>query len=64
MPSDWRYAEVKKLLESHDWFLDRIRGSHHVFTRPGKRTIVFPVHHGRVKYAYVRQIQKIIDEEG
>jgi predicted RNA binding protein YcfA (HicA-like mRNA interferase family) len=63
MPSDVRYSEVKKLLESNGWHLDRIRGSHHVFTRPGKRNIIIPIHGKNVRYVYVRQIQKIIEEE-
>lgn len=64
MPSDWRYAEVKRLLESNGWFLDRVRGSHHIFAKAGKRTIIVPVHGGRVTYVYVRQIKKIIEEDG
>ena len=63
MPSDVRYSDVKKLLESNGWQLDRIRGSHHIFARPGKRNIIIPVHAKTVKYVYVRQIQKIIEEE-
>ena len=39
--------------------LDRIRGSHHVFEKPGVLPVVIPVHRGRVKYAYVRKIQKL-----
>lgn len=38
--------------------LVRISGSHHIFDKPGYRPISIPVHHGKVKYAYVRQIKK------
>ena len=62
MPSEWRYAEVKRLLESSGWFLDRITGSHHIFAKSGKRNIIFPVHGGEVKFVYVRQAQKILEE--
>ncbi len=60
MPSDWRYADVKKLLESHGWELDRIRGSHHVFSGVGRRTLPIPVHKKKVSFEYVRLIQREI----
>ena len=43
------------------YVLDRINGSHHVFHKTGQRPIVIPVHHGKVKPYYVRQIRKIIE---
>ena len=58
MPSDIRFAEVKKLLKSHDWTLSRIKGSHHVFTKEGESPIVIPGHKRRVKYVYVREIKE------
>ena len=64
MPSDVSFAEVRRFVESHGWVLVRIRGSHHIFKRSNGRIFVIPVHHGRVKYVYYRQIQKIIEEEG
>ena len=64
MPSDVRFSVVRALLESHGWSLSRIRGSHHVFEKPEATLIVVPVHRGKVKYGYVRRIQKIIEEEG
>ena len=63
MPSNVRFAEVRKLLETHGWTLSRIRGSHHVFTKPGAGAVPIPVHHNQVKAAYVRKIQKLIAEE-
>lgn len=58
-----RFAFVRKLLESKGYELARIRGSHHVFTKAGKTPIVIPVHRGRVKEVYVRQVEKLIAEE-
>lgn len=58
MPSEVRYSEVKRLLESHGWVLNRINGSHHVFTKPAGRSFSIPVHHGKVKFPYVREIKK------
>ena len=54
-----RFPEVKKMLEAKGYQLDRIRGSHHVFAKPGFRPVVIPVHHGKVKHAYIRKIEKV-----
>ncbi|MBN1942596.1 MAG: type II toxin-antitoxin system HicA family toxin [Phycisphaerae bacterium] len=59
MPSDRPFREVERLLESKRYLLTRISGSHHVFTKPGARPFPVPVHHGKVKYAYVRKIMKL-----
>jgi predicted RNA binding protein YcfA (HicA-like mRNA interferase family) len=63
MASETRFAELRRLLESHGWELTRISGSHHVFTKPGKLPISIPVHRGKVKKVYVKKVQKIIEEE-
>lgn len=47
------------MLESKGYRLDRIRGSHHVFEKPGLPPAIIPVHHGKVKYAYVHKIEKL-----
>jgi predicted RNA binding protein YcfA (HicA-like mRNA interferase family) len=59
MPSDVRFSEVRKMLEAKGYRLDRIRGSHCVFEKPGRGPVVIPVHHGKVKHAYVRRIEKL-----
>jgi predicted RNA binding protein YcfA (HicA-like mRNA interferase family) len=41
--------------------LIRISGSHHVFKKSGAPDVVLPVHHGKVKPFYVRQIKKLIE---
>ncbi len=58
MPSDVRFADVQRLLESYGYRLKRISGSHHIFDKPDEMPISIPVHHGKVKHVYVRQIQK------
>lgn len=63
MASEVRFGVVRKLLESHGWTFDRITGSHHVFTKPGQRSIVVPVHHQKVAPRYVKEIEKAIREE-
>ena len=47
------------MLESKGYALDRITGSHHLFEKPGSLSVVVPVHHGKVKYGYVRKIEKL-----
>jgi len=59
MASELRFSEVKKLLEARGYRLSRISGSHHVFTKAGARALPIPVHHGRVKPAYVRMIERL-----
>jgi len=63
MPSPVRFAIVKKLLESHGWRLDRVKGSHHQFVKAGQRTLVITVHGGMVKPGYLREIEKIFKAE-
>ena len=37
--------EVCRLLEQHGWQLKRIKGSHHIYGKPGERVIItVPVH--------------------
>ena len=37
--------EVCRLLKQHGWQLKRIRGSHHIYGKPGERAIItVPVH--------------------
>ena len=59
MAGEMRFAEVRKMLETKGYQLDRIRGSHHVFVKPGCQNEIVPVHHGKVKPSYVRDIKKL-----
>ena len=63
MPSEVRFTEVQRLILQHGWTLIRIRGSHHVFKNPDGSTYSIPVHHGKVKPCYVREIKKLIGED-
>jgi predicted RNA binding protein YcfA (HicA-like mRNA interferase family) len=59
MPSDVRYSEVARMLAAKGYQLERVRGSHFQFTKAGIGTFTVPVHHGKVKYGYVRKIEKL-----
>ena len=61
MPSEERFAVVRKLLESNGWVLVRISSSHHIFKKAGAPDVSIPVHHGKVKPFYVRQVKKLIE---
>jgi predicted RNA binding protein YcfA (HicA-like mRNA interferase family) len=64
MASQSRFGDVKKMLVKAGYRLARVHGSHHIFTKPGEPLLSIPVHHGKVKPFYVRQIEKIISGEG
>jgi predicted RNA binding protein YcfA (HicA-like mRNA interferase family) len=59
VPSPVRLAVVVKMLKQKDFFLDHIKGSHHVFKDDRGRTFTVPVHHNQVKAVYVKEIQKL-----
>ena len=59
MPSEMRFAEVKAMLEQAGYRLVRVCGSHHYFTKAGEQPFSIPVHQGKVKPYYVRQVKKI-----
>jgi predicted RNA binding protein YcfA (HicA-like mRNA interferase family) len=63
MPGEIRFAELCRYIERHGWSLIRIRGSHHVFKKPDGSTNSIPVHHGKVKPFYVREIKKQVGED-
>jgi predicted RNA binding protein YcfA (HicA-like mRNA interferase family) len=59
MASEERFSQVKKMLENKGYKLTRISGSHHIFTKKGSLPVSIPVHNGKVKSFYVKQIKKI-----
>jgi predicted RNA binding protein YcfA (HicA-like mRNA interferase family) len=36
--------DLSTILRENGWTLDRVKGSHHIYTKPGKRSIPVPVH--------------------
>lgn len=59
MPSDVPFRQVRRTLERAGWALVRVRGSHHLFDRPGGPLVSIPVHKGQVKAFYAKQIEKL-----
>lgn len=60
MPSEVRFTELRRILGQSGWQLVRVTGSHHVFKKPGSPDVVLPVHRGKVKPYYVREVKKLI----
>jgi predicted RNA binding protein YcfA (HicA-like mRNA interferase family) len=61
MAGEIRFGELLKLVRQHGWVLDRTRGSHYIFRKPDGTAYPVPVHHGKVKPVYVRQIKKMLE---
>ncbi|MBU1260000.1 MAG: type II toxin-antitoxin system HicA family toxin [Planctomycetes bacterium] len=59
VPSEKRFNLVREILEKKGYELARISGSHHIFTKKGVLPVSIPVHKGKVKAYYVKQIEKI-----
>ena len=62
-PFNVSFADIRRLLESEEFFLDRVNGSHHIF-RKADIIFVVPVHQNRVKAIYVKRVIEIIEEHG
>ncbi len=62
MASEIRFAELRQLLENNGWNLIRIRGSHHIFTRPNAPGFAIPVHRNKVKDVYRKEVEKTIED--
>lgn len=60
MPSDIRFADLQRLLEHHGWTLQRIKGSHHHFRGAGRDPLSIPVHKGKVRWCYQREVERAI----
>ena len=39
--------DLIKLLKDNGWVLERIEGSHHIFTKAGRRSVPVPIHGGQ-----------------
>ena len=58
MPSELKFADVKRELIRHGWTLNRVNGLHHIFSKHGEPTLSIPVHKNRVKTCYASKIKK------
>ena len=53
--------EMARLVQARGWTLARVKGSHHVFTKPGQRErIVIPIHGNHpLKIGLLKTLMKI-----
>ncbi len=63
MASEVRFSLIRKTLEKAGYQLVRISGSHHIFERPDQTLVSIPVHRGKVKAHYVRQVERIVEDD-
>jgi predicted RNA binding protein YcfA (HicA-like mRNA interferase family) len=59
-PQNAIFSDIRNLLEYEGFYLDRVKGSHHVF-KYAETTFVIPVHNNRVKAIYVRKVLELIE---
>ena len=59
-----RFNEFVTLIEGYGFVLDRIRGSHQMFSHPDipDRLIIQPRRHGQAKPYQVRQLLKMVEQ--
>ncbi len=63
LPKDMSFSDVQKILEWHGYELNRVKGSHHMFTKTDFDPVVIPVHNKSVKIDYLKKIIKAIPLE-
>ena len=59
-PSGATFDDIRSLLFEEGFWLDRVTGSHHIFTNDDV-TFVIPVHANRVKSVYVKRVIKLVE---
>lgn len=63
LSNDVRFSELKKILESYGYELDRkTGGSHYVFRKKKSNPITIPKH-GTIKKIYVKMVKEVIESE-
>jgi len=60
-PNNVNFSDIRKLLEQEGFVLDRVTGSHHIFTKD-ETIFVVPVHNNKVKTIYVKRVIELIEQ--
>lgn len=60
-PVEMRIEEVRNILAHFGYMADRIRGSHHIFTKKGCDTIIVPVHNKKLQKRYLKKIKATLN---
>lgn len=59
-PSEMRIGEIIAVLAHFGYIHIRTNGSHYIFDKSGRDTIVIPVHNGKVGRYYLKYIKSVI----
>lgn len=62
-PTEMRYEDVASILSELGWEEDRIVGSHHQWTKAGKRTLPIKVKNGKVGIASVGDLARRYEQD-
>ena len=62
-PPEMRLEEVIIMLSFLGYKLDRINGSHYIFTKPETKAIIVPSHHNKVHKIYLKKLKKLFYEK-
>jgi predicted RNA binding protein YcfA (HicA-like mRNA interferase family) len=60
-PNAVTIRELQGLLEAYGWTLERVRGSHHIFTR-GRDRLTVPYRRPHVLAVYVKRVLTLTEE--
>lgn len=61
MPSPVPFRKLRKQLEDANWYLARVKGSHHQFKhRLVPELVTITVHKNKAKHTYVREVEKAV----
>ena len=61
-PVEAEYSDVERLMKDFGWTLDRTKGSHAIFTKPGWYPMSVPTKHARkVKRIYLDKICELLE---
>ncbi len=57
--ADVRFDDLQKILSHYGYVHVRHKGSHFYFQKPSAPSLTIPVHNGKVKVVYVKEIIKL-----
>ena len=56
-----KFIEICKYAEDRGWVLNRINGSHYIYVKPGKRSVLVQKHSKEIEGVYLKRILKQFD---
>ncbi|PID84485.1 hypothetical protein CSB09_00655 [Candidatus Gracilibacteria bacterium] len=59
-PSTVQWKDLEKIIKHNGYRLERIKGSHHIYSKENEDPIIAPVHNGEIKIPYKKRFRKQI----